>query len=77
LSTFDPTKTPNAAGARVLNTTAFDYPENEFHVMTTSDEDGFPSGNYTWYLTFSGSLLDGILGFYRSSYKTSSGEERY
>ena len=70
----NPTEKPADADP-VQDTDTFDYFKNEFHVMTS--EKGFPTGNYTWYMKFSGSLLDGILGFYRSSYKTSAGEERY
>ena len=70
---MDPQVEPSAPP--VANTQSFEYPQNEFLVMTV--DGGFAPGTYTWYLVFSGSLTDNIVGFYRTVYKTASGNERF
>ncbi|XP_071830181.1 glutamyl aminopeptidase-like [Apostichopus japonicus] len=52
----------------------FFYPENEFYVLDVGG--ALPIGEYTISLTFTGSLLGHIVGFYKSTYTTPDGEER-
>lgn len=53
----------------------FFYPENEFYVLDVNGD--LAVGDYTLTLTFTGSLIGHIVGFYKSTYTTPDGEERY
>lgn len=52
----------------------FPYPENEFFVLTLNDL--VVPGKYTLHLKFDGSLVNGIVGFYKSEYVTETGIKR-
>lgn len=54
---------------------SFDYPKNEFWVVRL--DQSLRPGLYSLKLDFSGSLTDDIVGFYQSSYKDDSGENRF
>ncbi|CAG0878547.1 unnamed protein product [Darwinula stevensoni] len=53
---------------------AFEYPLHEFWVLKTKEE--IPPGVYTLAFEFTGSLKNGIKGFYASSYRDSLGNTR-
>ena len=59
-------------GAGVPLRSTFEFPEHQFWVVLPQSRAG--PGNYSLNLTFSGSLTDGITGFYKSLYKNSQGE---
>lgn len=54
---------------------SFDYPKNEFWVVRLNES--LRPGLYSLKLDFGGSLTDDIVGFYRSSYRDDSGENRF
>ena len=51
---------------------SFEYPEHQYWVVLP--ESPAHPGNYSLSLVFSGSLTDGITGFYKSVYKNAEGE---
>ena len=59
-------------GAGVPLRSTFEFPEHQFWVVLPQSRAG--PGNYSLNLTFSGSLTDGITGFYKSLYRNSQGE---
>lgn len=62
------------AGAIVPLKQAFEYEPKEFWVLIP-ESDHVPIGNYSLYFEFSGSLVNGIVGFYRSTYLDDLGVE--
>ena len=59
-------------GAGVPLRSTFEFPEHQFWVVLPQSRAG--PGNYSLNITFSGSLTDGITGFYKSLYRNSQGE---
>jgi len=55
--------------------TAFSYPEHEFWVVVPNEE--LSAGEYKLQLSFEGSLLNKIVGFYRSVYTDSKSHEQH
>ena len=63
------------AGDPISNTNSFFYEPNEFHVLQLSR--ALEAGSkYRLRYEFRASLSDSLAGFYRSSYKTATGETR-
>ncbi|XP_076317960.1 uncharacterized protein LOC143229476 isoform X3 [Tachypleus tridentatus] len=55
---------------------SFEYKPNQFWVVLTKDT--LPTGNYYLHFRFSGSLLGGLIGFFKSFYVNSrTGERRF
>ena len=59
-------------GAPVPLRSVFEFPEHQFWVVLPQSQ--APPGNYSLNITFSGSLTNGITGFYKSVYRNSQGE---
>ena len=59
-------------GAPVPLQSVFLFPEHQFWVVVPQSR--APPGNYSLNMIFSGSLTDGITGFYKSLYRNSQGE---
>ena len=59
-------------GAPVPLQSVFLFPEHQFWVVVPQSQ--APPGNYSLNMIFSGSLTDGITGFYKSLYRNSQGE---
>jgi hypothetical protein len=72
--TIENSKLISINGSIIPIRNAFDYPKNEFWIVQLSVR--ITPGVYNLILDFSGSLVDDIVGFYRSSYKSVTGETR-
>ena len=59
-------------GAAVPLQSVFEFTEHQFWVVIPQSQTG--PGNYSLTLVFSGSLSNGITGFYKSLYRNSQGE---
>lgn len=62
-------------GTVVKVDTAFPYEENEFFVIVLQHQ--VENGNYYLLFRFNGSLVNEIVGFYKSEYIDSNGEKRF
>ncbi|XP_070544137.1 glutamyl aminopeptidase-like [Ptychodera flava] len=52
----------------------FGYPCNQFYIVEMKDE--LNVGIYHWYMEFTGTLVGRIVGLYKSTYETATGERR-
>ncbi|XP_070544138.1 glutamyl aminopeptidase-like [Ptychodera flava] len=52
----------------------FGYPCNQFYIVEMKNE--LSVGIYHWYMEFTGTLVGRIVGLYKSTYRTATGEER-
>ena len=59
-------------GQEILLRETFEYPEHQYWVVVPELQGN--AGNYSLTMIFSGSLTDGITGFYKSVYKNEKGE---
>jgi len=58
-----------------ISVTAFSYPKHEFWVLVPNEE--LSAGEYKLQISFEGSLLDKVIGFYQSVYENSTSHEQH